>query len=96
MRRAPSEFRSGFPVFAIFCFASRNEPDSALPPSVYRAPIESLFKGAVGNSVNVLAYVALAGYLFWTAAYLLRRPADRTRPAPAAARLPAPPRVAGA
>jgi diguanylate cyclase (GGDEF)-like protein len=55
-------------MFAIFCFTSRNGPDSALPLSVYRALIESLFKGAVRNSVNVLAYVALAGYLFWTAA----------------------------
>ncbi len=55
-------------MFAFFRFSSRDQPDCALPLSVYRALIESLFKGAVRNSINVLAYVLLAAYLFWKAA----------------------------
>ncbi len=51
-------------MFAFFRFSSRDEPDFTLPLSVYRALIESLFKGAVRNSINVLAYVLLAAYLF--------------------------------
>ena len=49
-------------MFAMFCFSSRDEPDTALPPPVYRALIESLFKGAAANSANVLAYILLAVY----------------------------------
>jgi diguanylate cyclase (GGDEF)-like protein len=62
--RAGSAIRSGFPMLAFLRFSSRDDPDFALPLPVYRALIESLFKGAVKNSINVVAYVLLAAYLF--------------------------------
>ncbi len=51
-------------MLAFLRFSSRDEPDFALPLSVYRALIESLFAGAIANSINILAYGLLAAYLF--------------------------------
>ena len=53
-------------MFSLLYFSSRNTPDSDLPPAIYRALIESLFRGGGANLVGVSAHLLLSLFILWS------------------------------